>query len=156
MRSEQKVLVQLKNTRVRACEFNLNKKIVYFILSTWKDLSTPNTLSVKALGTTVTGDFSFSHRLPGDHISWLRFLMHKFNGDSQTSSETSAIGFRNVFFTHTQISNLLTFNGYKSYDWLRFGAPRRARTKFNFFRADVRAKKSCQNEENQSPRSSVD
>lgn len=51
-------------------------------------------LSVKVFGTTgdSTGDISFSHRLPGDQISWLRFLMHKFNGDSETSSEIFAVG----------------------------------------------------------------
>jgi len=56
-------------------------------ISTWKDLSTPKTLSVKVSGATDTGDVSFSHKLPGDQISWLRFLIHKFNGVSETSSE---------------------------------------------------------------------
>lgn len=66
---------------------------LYIDIGTWKDLSTPNTLSVKVFGTTDTGDFSFSHKLPGDQISWLRFLMHKFNGESDTSSEIVAVGF---------------------------------------------------------------
>lgn len=66
-------------------------KNTIFFIGTWKDLSTPNTLSVKVFGTIDdTGDFSFSHKLPGDQISWLRFLMHKFNGDSETSSEIFA------------------------------------------------------------------
>lgn len=44
-------------------------KIYLCFIGTWKDLSTPKTLSVKVFGATDTGDFSFSHMLPGDQIS---------------------------------------------------------------------------------------
>lgn len=44
-------------------------KIHLLFIGTWKDLSTPNTLSVKVFGITDSGDFSFSHKLPGDQIS---------------------------------------------------------------------------------------
>jgi len=61
-------------------------------------------------GADIAGEFSFSHRLPGDQISWLRFLMHKFNGDSETSSEIFVVDYFYVYkqTQYASIKRLIT------------------------------------------------